>query len=162
MTTKTLAGALAAVLCVGTFGCGLGPKKRNTQQNPPAPAPRDQVYEPDLSKPDGPMLQMLRSAQERDEELFKASFAPSVNVARMDTEVFKKFRRKVLTNKLTPVPESVEQVSDTEAIVKLRSSRGREIPVHVQKLDGKWLITKIDFNDRAVDKFKDQKDKAKP
>ena len=105
---------------------------------------------------------LVSPAQDRDEELFKASFAPSVEVSRIDAEVFKKFRRKVLTNKLTPVPESVQQVSDSEAVVKLRSARGREIPVHVEKVDDKWYITKIDFGKKAIGKFKQQNEKEQP
>jgi hypothetical protein len=163
MTTKTLAGTLAALLCFASAGCGtIGPKKKNNQQSPTTNAPKEQLYEADLTKPDGPMLQMLRSAQDRDEELFRASFAPSVEASRIDADVFKKFRRKVLTNKLTPVPESVQQVSETEAIVKLRSARGREIPVHVEKVDDKWFIAKIDFGKKAIGKFKQQNEKEQP
>jgi len=155
MTKNTLAAALVATLCLAVVGCGtVGPKRKNGPAEPTTPATgKNELYEPDLTKPDGPMLQMLRSAQDRNEEMFKASFAPNVEGNKIDSELFKKFRRKVLTNKLTPVPESVQQTSDTEAIVKLRSARGREIPIHVQKFDDKWLITKIDFGKRALSKF---------
>jgi hypothetical protein len=154
MTTKTLAGVLAVTLGLSAAGCGtIGPKRKNPGGQSPAEAPKEQVYEPDLSKPDGPMLQILRAAQDRDEAKFKASFAPTLDLSRLDTEFFKKFRRKVLTNKITPVPESVQQLSDTEAIVKLRSSRGREIPVHVGKFEDKWLITKIEFGKNALTRF---------
>jgi hypothetical protein len=80
----------------------------------------------------------------------------------MDSEVFKKFRRKVLTNKITPVPEAVQTVSDTEAVVKLRGARGREIPVHVQKFDDKWLITKIEFGKKAMGRFGQRKENQTP
>jgi hypothetical protein len=166
MTKNTLAATLLVTLCLAVVGCGtVGPKRKNGPAEPTTPATgKNELYEADMTKPDGPMLQMLRSAQERNEELFRASFAPNVEGNRSDADLFKKFRRKVLTNKITPVPESVEQTSDTEAIVKLRSARGREIPVHVQKFDDKWLITKIDFGKKVQSKFgqKGQPAPAKP
>jgi hypothetical protein len=136
-----LAGA-----ALGAGACGrLGPQKRNAE---PAPANNKDLYQVDLTKPEGPMYQILRAAQDRDLALFKQSFAPSVDLSSFDETTFRNFRKKVLTNRLIPVPESVQKVSDTEAIVKLRTGSGKEVPVHVQNFDGKWLITGADIGDK--------------
>lgn len=141
------AAALAAA------GCSkLGPQKAT---EPPSVEQKG-VYVVDLTKPDGPMNQILKAAQDRDLTLFKSSFAPTVDTARIDEVAFRKFRKKVLTNKVSPVPESVTNVSDTEAIVKLRNARGRELPVHVQKIDGKWYITAIDFGEKTREHFNER------
>jgi hypothetical protein len=140
-----LAGTLAA------GGCGkLGPQKRDAE--PPA-VNNKELYQVDLTKPDGPMYQILRAAQERDLALFKASFAPSLDLSKFGENGFRKFRKKVLTNKMTPVPESVQQVSDTEAIVKLRNGKGKELPIHVQKFNDKWLITGVDLGQKLEQKL---------
>src|SRR4051812_34017315 len=125
LMTIVLAGAVLAT----TAACGkLGPQKKEAD---PAPPDNKQLYQVDLSKPEGPMYQILRAAQEHDIDLFRQSFAPSVEIANINETGFRKFRNKVLRNKMTPVPESIQQVSDTEAIVKLRNGKGKEIPVHV-------------------------------
>jgi hypothetical protein len=142
--------AAAAILLAGGLavaGCSkLGPQERT---QPPAPdAQKNVVYKEkaDLSKPEGPMYVLLQASQENDPALFKTALAPDAAAARdVGDEKFRKFRKKVLTNKVTPVPESVQMVNDTEAVVKLRNARGREIPVHVKNYDGKWLITGIDL-----------------
>jgi hypothetical protein len=149
-TTTMFALCLAALAAAGCSK--LGPQKAT---EPPAVEQKG-VYVVDLTKPEGPMNQMLRAAQERDLALFKASFAPSVDVAKVDEVAFRKFRKKVLTNKVTPVPESVTNISDTEAIVKLRNARGHEVPVHVQKIDGKWFITSIDFGAKTKQRFNER------
>lgn len=151
---------LAALGATGCGSVGLGPQKE-------APAVPDkgskaELYEVDLSKPEGPMYQMLRAAQERDEEMFKQALAPDADVAMVDEIAFRSFRKKVLTNKITPVPESVQQVSDTEAVVKLRNARGREIPVHVRKFGEKWLVTGIELGEKARDRFRERNPEAGP
>jgi hypothetical protein len=150
MISLLLAGASLAAGACGK----IGPQKREAE---PPPANNKDLYQVDLTKPEGPMYQMLRAAQDRDIALFKASFAPSVDASKFDEQVFRKFRKKVLTNKVTPVPESVQRVSDTEAIVKLRNNRGRELPIHVQNVDGKWLITKADFSEKGRDRRREKK-----
>jgi hypothetical protein len=155
-----------ALLLAGTAlaagACGkLGPQKREAE--PPVVNNKD-LYQVDLTKPDGPMYQVFRAAQERDLALFKASFAPSMDTSRFDENAFRKFRKKVLTNKITPVPESIQQVSDTEAVVTMRNGRGKQLPIHVQKFDDKWLITGIDVGERLRNKANDraQRDAQKP
>ena len=148
-----LAPGLALLLLLGAGGCnkiGLGPQKSD------APTPTNMtLYTPDLTRPDGPMVQIFRAAQDRDPELFKASFAPSVDTSRFEDDLFRKFRKKVLTSAIAPVPESVEQISDTEAIVRARNKRGREIPIRVEKIGGKWLITKIELGAKARQQYKE-------
>ena len=154
MLKQTLTAAVVAALVCAAAGCnrlGLGPQKRAEE---PA-AVSGKLYEPDMRKPDGPMLQVLRAAQERDFQLFKASFAPSVDTSRIDEELFRRLRKKVLTNRVTPVPDSVQQVSDTEAVVKVRNHRGREIPIHVRKFDDKWLITRAEFGPRFIQRYRE-------
>jgi hypothetical protein len=153
MTNRTtlasliLAGALAATGC---SKLGLGPQaKKDTAPR----ASTGELYQPDPSKPDGPMLQMLRAAQDKDETSFVSSFAPDADPMWRNPEVFKKLRQKVLTNKIVPVPDSTQQISPTEAVVKLRDGRGKEIPIRVKKYDDKWLITSIDVGPRAAQKL---------
>src|SRR5438876_1245114 len=99
MTRNILAAVVA--LCAALTGCSkLGPQKKNPDAEPPAAA-QNRLYEVDLSKPEGPMMQILRAAQDRDEEEFKASFAPTINTSRFDENLFRKFRRKVLQGKVT-------------------------------------------------------------
>ena len=114
-------------------------------------APRDQ---PDPS--------VVGAAQERDETLFRAAFAPTVDTAKLNEESFRKFRKKVLGNQITPVPESVQMVGDNDAIVKLRNARGREIPVKVTKVDGKWLVAEIGFGEKVKTRNKEGNPKAAP
>jgi hypothetical protein len=95
---------------------------------------------------------MLRATQERDYEKFKASFAPTVDAARISEEAFNKFRKKVLTTKVEPVAESVQVINENEAIVKLRNGRAKEIPVHVVKVDGNWFIAEIEAGKKARQK----------
>ncbi len=145
MQRRMMIMLLGSALAVGACG-KIGPQKRD----PEAPAGNNKTpYEVDLTKPEGPMFQIMRAAQDRDLALFKASFAPSIDTSRFDEEMFRKFRKKVLSNKVSPVPESIQQVSATEAIVKLRNNRGRELPIHVQNFDGKWLITKAEFGEKG-------------
>lgn len=153
MTKRIALIALALAVALAAGACGkLGPQKR---QQPAEPAQNNkQLYEVDLTKPEGPMYQILRAAQERNYDLFKQSFAPSVAQTKFDEKAFTKFRQKVLMNKVTPVPESVEMVSDTQAIVKLRNSRGRELPIHVEKVDGKWYVSKAEFGQKRGEGFK--------
>jgi len=147
MTRRDIIALALAGLSVGASACGkLGPQKRSAE---PAPVNNKDLYQVDLSKPEGPMYQILRAAQDRDLALFKQSFAPSVDTSNFDETTFRKFRKKVLTNKITPVPESVQKVSDTEAVVKLRNGKGKELAVHVQNFDGKWLITGADLGERV-------------
>lgn len=147
MKRREMISILLAAASLAAGACGrIGPQKREAE---PPPVNNKDLYQVDLAKPEGPMFQLLRAAQERDLALFKASFAPTIDTSRFDEQVFRKFRKKVLTNKVTPVPESVQQVSDTEAIVKLRNNRGRELPIHVQNFDGKWFITKADFGEKG-------------
>lgn len=138
-----LAGALTLGACAG-----VGPQKKEGAGEP-AKADSKALYEYDLSKPDGPMYQMLRAAQERDEVLFRASFVPTAEASRMSETAFRKFRKKVLGNQVTPVPESVQMVGDNDAIVRMRNARGREIPIKVTKIDGKWLIAEIELSDKV-------------
>lgn len=148
ITLIVLVSAAAALA-----GCrGVGPQKKEGAPET-AKGENRELYQYDLSKPDGPMYQMLRAAQDRDEELFRASFAPTMDASRISEATFRKFRKKVLGNQVTPVPESVQMVSDTEAVVKLRNSRGREIPVKVTKIDGKWLIADIQLGAKAKEKY---------
>ena len=157
MDRRTLAKNLllgAAALAIGACN-RVGPQPKRDGQ--PPPAAKSELYEVDLSKPDGPMYQILRAAQERDEDLFKASFAPTVDMTKFDDAAFRKFRKKVLSNKITPVPESVQQLSDTEAIVKMRNAKGGEMPIKVQKIDGKWYVAGFDFRDKGKQRYKDQK-----
>lgn len=141
--------ALAIALAVA--GCDkIGPKKKN--EPPPPVGGKNVLYEPDMSKPDGPMLQVLRGAQDRDENLIRASFAPEYDLSRLDDASFKQFRRKVLLNRITPVPESVENVGPDEAIVKARNGKGKEVPIHVKKYGDKWLITDIQFGRKFYEK----------
>jgi hypothetical protein len=162
LTTGHWPLATIVVLLLGAGGCnklGVGAQK------PDSATPTNMtLYNPDLTKPDGPMLQIFRAAQDRDADLFKASFAPSVNSSRFDDDLFRKFRKKVLTSAIAPVPESVQQISDTEAVVHARNKRGREIPIHVQKVGDKWLITKIEFGTKSRDKYREthQDPAAKP
>jgi len=145
---------LLAGVSIGATACGkLGPQKREAE---PAPVNNKELYQVDLSKPEGPMYQMLRAAQERNLDLFKQSFAPSMDVSHVNETGFRKFRKKVLTNKMTPVPESVQNVSDTEAVVKLRNGKGKEIPVHVQKFGDKWLITSFDLGPKLRQRFEEK------
>lgn len=151
LTSYLLLGAVA----LAVSACSkVGPQKRDT---PPPATGAGGLYEVDLTKPEGPMYQLLRAAQDRNQELFKASFAPTADLSQFDDTAFKKIRTKVLSNKLAPVPQSVQQLSDTEAIVKLRDARGREIPVRVQKFDGNWLIMSIDITDRAKQRMREKK-----
>jgi hypothetical protein len=150
LTSYLLLGAVA--LAAGACS-KVGPQKRDT---PPASGGNG-LYEVDLSKPEGPMYQLLRAAQDRNQELFKASFAPTAAMSQFDDTAFKKIRTKVLSNKLAPVPQSVQQLSETEAIVKLRDARGREIPVRVQKFDGNWLITSIEITEKAKQRIREKK-----
>jgi hypothetical protein len=148
MRRREIIALALAGLSLAASACGkLGPQKRNAE---PPPVNNKDLYQVDLSKPEGPMYQVLRAAQDRDLALFKQSFAPGVDVSHFDEVAFRKFRKKVLTNRLTPVPESVQKVSDTEAIVKIRNGRGRELPIHVQNFDGKWLITGADIGGPKV------------
>jgi hypothetical protein len=154
MTRRQLMAILLAGASMGAAACGkLGPQKKDAE---PAPVNTKDLYQVDLSKPDGPMYQMLRAAQERDLDLFRQSFAPSMDVSHMSETGFRKFRKKVLTNKMTPVPESIQQVSDTEAIVKLRNGKGKEIPVHVQKFGDKWLITSFDLGPKLRQRLEEK------
>jgi len=148
MTRREIMALLLAGASMAASACGgkIGPQKRGAD---PAPVNNKELYQVDMSKPDGPMYQLLRAAQERNIDLFKSSFAPTVDVSGYDEARFIKFRKKVLTNKVTPVPESVQQVSPTEAIVRMRNGKGRELPLHVQNFDGKWLITGGDFGEKA-------------
>lgn len=158
MTRRSLIAVLIAGAALWVGACGkLGPQKRDAE--PPAQNNKA-LYEVDLSKPDGPMYQILRAAQDRNIDLFRQSFAPSVDIAHVNEQGFGKFRRKVLRNKMTPVPESVQQVSDTEAIVKLRNGKGKELPVHVQKFGDKWLITGFDFGPRLKNRFEEKQRQA--
>ena len=142
-----LAGGLL-VAALGASACGnLGPQK-----NEPAPDPSKTVSyaeKADLSTPEGPMYVLLQAAQERNEDLFKTAIAPDVNATMANDVAFRKFRKKVLTSKVTPVPESTQMVGDNEAVVKLRNARGREIPIRVKNYDGKWLITGIDLGEKS-------------
>ncbi len=151
-----LAGALAFGAC-----SGVGPKKKEGAAEPPK-ADSKALYEYDLTKPEGPMYQMLRGAQERDEALFRASFAPSVDTAWLNENAFRKFRKKVLSNQITPVPESVQMVGENDAVVKMRNARGREIPVKVTKIDGKWLISEIELGEKIKNKYNEKNKKAAP
>ncbi|HQR39429.1 MAG TPA: hypothetical protein PLF26_13635 [Blastocatellia bacterium] len=156
---RTMTALLLGAAALAAFGCSkLGPQK---PAEPPSAEPKG-VYIVDLTKPDGPLNQIMKAAQERDLTLFKASFAPSVDTAKVDEVAFRKFRKKVLTNKISPVPESVTNVSDSEAIVKLRNARGREVPVHVQKIDGKWFISGIDFGEKTKQRFNDRQKTGAP
>ena len=151
---------LTHTLLIGALALTFGACDKVGPQKPSAPAPAgggNTLYEVDLTKPEGPMNQMLRAAQERNQELFRASFAPEADMSQFDDTTFKKIRTKVLSNKLAPVPESVQMVNDAEAIVKLRDARGREIPVHVKKVDGKWLITSIDITEKAKQRLREKK-----
>ena len=151
LTRNLLLGAVA----IATGACSkIGPQKPKNAE-PPA-ASNKELYQVDLSKPEGPMFQVLRAAQDRDLDLFRASFAPTADTSAYDETAFRKFRKKVLTNKVTPVPESVQQLSDTEAIVKLRNSRGREIPLRVQKFDDKWLIVGGTVGDKTKQRFRER------
>jgi len=148
MTRREIIALALAGFALGAGACGkLGPQKRSAE---PGAVNNKDLYQVDLSKPEGPMYQILRAAQDRDLALFKQSFAPGVDVSSFDEVAFRKFRKKVLTNRITPVPESVQKVSDTEAIVKVRNGKGRELPIHVQSFDGKWLITGADFGGPRV------------
>ena len=149
MKRREIMALVLAGVALGTGACGkLGPQKRGAE---PATVNNKDLYQVDLSKPDGPMYQILRAAQDRDLTLFKQSFAPTVDVSHFDETAFRKFRKKVLTNKITPVPESVQKVSDTEAVVKMRNGKGKELPVHVALVDGKWLITGADLGQKVKD-----------
>ena len=149
MTRREIMALLLAGVALGTGACGkLGPQKRSAE---PGTVNNKDLYQVDLSKPEGPMYQILRAAQDRDLALFKQSFAPDVDVSHFDEQAFRKFRKKVLTNKITPVPESVQKVSDTEAVVKMRNGKGKELPVHVGLVDGKWLITGADLGQKVRD-----------
>jgi hypothetical protein len=148
MTRRDIIALALAGFSLGASACGkLGPQKRGAE---PAPVNNKDLYQVDLSKPEGPMYQILRAAQDRDLALFKQSFAPDVDTSHFDETTFRKFRKKVLTNKITPVPESVQKVSDTEAIVKMRNGKGKELAVHVQNFDGKWLITGADLGQKVL------------
>src|SRR3954447_18129851 len=115
MTRREIMALLLAGASLAAGACSkIGPQKRAAD---PAPVNNKELYQVDLSKPHGPMYQLLRAAQERNIDLFRASFAPTIDAAAYDEARFRKFRKKVLTNKVTPVPESVQQVSPTEAIV---------------------------------------------
>lgn len=151
-----LAGALALGAC-----SSVGPKKKEGAAEPPKAA-QTALYEYDLTKPDGPMYQMLRAAQERDEALFRASFAPSVDTSWLNENAFRKFRKKVLGNHISPVPESVVMEGDSNAVVRLRNARGREIPVKVTKVDGKWLIAEIQFGEKFKKRYNEKHPGAAP
>ena len=153
MTTRTTLASLIRAAALAATGCsklGLGPQAR---KDAPPKATSGELYTPDPSKPDGPMLQILRAAQDKDENAFRESFAPDADPMWRNPEVFKKLRQKVLTNKIVPVPDSTQRVSDTEAVVKLRDGRGKEIPIHVKKYDDKWLITSIEMGSRGAQKL---------
>ena len=146
--------AIAAVLAAAGCGeAGLGPQPKS-QGDPKAGST---LYEYDTARPDGPMLQVLRAAQERDEELFRAAFAPEVDTSRLSKETFNKFRQKVLKGKLTPVPEAVEQVSETEAIVKMRGGKGKEIPVRVKRYGNEWKIADVQLGPKVREKNQKRK-----
>src|SRR5688500_10829569 len=150
MLKQLLTGA-TLVAFLGLAGCGeagLGPQPK-AQGDPKAGST---LYEYDPAKPDGPVLQVLRAAQERDEDRFKAAFSPEIDAQRLSKETFNKFRQKVLKGKLTPVPESTEQVSDTEAIVKMRSGRGKEIPVKVTKIGNEWKIAEVTLGPKTKER----------
>lgn len=152
----TTFAVLTLMAALGASACDkLGPQKRDEA---PAQPGKEVAYaaKADLTKPEGPMYLLLQAAQERDEALFKQALAPNINTSVVDEIAFRKFRKKVLTNKVTPVPESVQMVSDTEAIVKMRNARGREIPVRVQKFDDKWLIVGIDLGDKTKGNFRER------
>lgn len=152
-----LLALLAVALAVGACS-SVGPQKKESAAEPAKPDSKA-LYEYDLSKPEGPMYQMLRAAQERDETLFRASFAPSVDASRLSENAFRKFRKKVLGNRVTPVPESVQMVNENEAIVKMRNSRGREIPVKVTKIDGKWLIAEVQLGEKLKNRYNEKNPK---
>lgn len=157
MTRRDLVKIVMAAALLATGACGkLGPQKKDAD---PAPAANKELYQVDLSKPEGPMYQILRAAQDHDIDMFRKSFAPSVAIANINETGFRKFRNKVLRNKMTPVPESVQQVSDTEAIVKLRNGKGKEIPVHVQKVGDTWLISKFDLSPKMQQRFEEKERK---
>lgn len=146
MTFKAFLAASLACLVLTTACSSVGPqKKQNTGAQGVDPT---KLYEVDLTKPEGPTLQMLRAAQEKNIDLFKKSFLPTVDLSKFDDKAFQKFRTKVLSAAVTPVPESTQVVSDTEAIVKLRNGRGKEIPLKVQKVDNQWLIAEFKFGNR--------------
>jgi hypothetical protein len=158
----TITAAALLLTALGASGCsslGLGPQP----EAPAAPeGDKNRLYTVDMTKPEGPMYQILRAAQERDEKMFKEALAPDINASLMDEVAFRKFRKKVLSNKTTPVPESVQQVSDTEAIVKMRNSRGREIPVRVKKYGDKWLVTGIDVGNKVRQRFEERHPETAP
>jgi predicted small lipoprotein YifL len=143
--------AIALTLAIVFAGCGgLGPQKKPDSGQP---VTSGRLYEVDMTKPEGPMMQALRAAQEKDIELFKSSFSPDIDLARIDEALFRKLRKKVLTNKVRPVVESVQQISDTEAIVKFRNGKGKEVPIHVMKVGDKWLITDVEAGKKLRDEF---------
>jgi hypothetical protein len=150
MTNRLIAlGAGLLVAALGASACqGLGPQQKR-EPAPDATKAVNYAEKADLSTPEGPMYVLLQAAQERNEELFKTAIAPDVNAGMGNEVAFRKFRKKVLTAKVTPVPESVQMVGDNEAIVKLRNARGREIPIRVKNYDGKWLITGIELGAKS-------------
>jgi len=163
MQTKNEPILIVIMACALALGAcsGVGPKKKEAAGEQ-AKSDSKALYEPDLSKPDGPLLQMLRAAQDRDEALFRASFAPNVDTAWMSEEGFKKFRKKVLSSNVTPVPESAQMNGDNDAVVRLRNARGKEIPVKVTKIDGKWFIAEIGLGQRLMNRMNEKNPKAAP
>lgn len=145
--------ALAAVLAAaGCSEAGLGPKPKPEGD----PKAGTTLYEYDPTKPDGPVLQALRAAQERNEELFRSAFAPEIDVSRLHKETFGKLRQKVLKGKVTPVPDSTQMVSDTEAVVKIRGGKGNEIPITVKKYGDRWLIADARIGQKGRERMKKQ------
>jgi hypothetical protein len=51
---------------------------------------------------------------------------------------------------------------DSNAVVKLRNARGREIPMKVTKVDGKWLIAEIQFGEKFKKRYNEKHPQAAP
>jgi hypothetical protein len=97
----------------------------------------------DLSTPEGPIRVIFTAAQEKNYELYRRAFAETINPRFLSEQRFSRFARRVQDKTIEPTGE-VEKISETEAIVKLKSKkRDLEREVRVKKFGDRWLIVEF-------------------